>query len=444
LLAHLAAADVNSAGRHRAVTASQEAPERRVYSVGEFMRRMAGLFLRTPSLRAISISGEISGLREFNGHLGFTLKEERAVLDCVVWSDARRDLPELSNGLAAIASGEIKVRPDRSGYQLIVTGVEPTGRGELFLLRERLKKSFRDEGLFDPSRKRAVPALPRRIALVSARGKAMHDFIETLKREAPFVDVTFIEAQVQGVGAEIEIAAAIDDASRLNVDVIVITRGGGSYEDLFPFNLEPVVRAIVRAKHPVITAIGHEEDHHLADDAADMRFGTPSLAAEHIARGWVFALRRLRDAERDLARALRGILIQASQRADFQRQLLRRGAAALISSKRAAFSELDRRLDRRSPQRGIADRREQLVRLSGRMGASSQRLLNGVERRLRNASAGLDRMDPLAPLARGYAIVVRAGATISDAASLHAGDLVEARFERGSASARVESVRLDA
>jgi exodeoxyribonuclease VII large subunit len=418
--------------------------ERRVYPVGEFTRRMATLFLRTPALRDIAISGEISGLREFNGHLGFTLKEERAVLDCIVWSETRRSLPEMSNGMAAIATGEVKVRPDRSGYQLVVSTVEPTGRGALFLLYQSLKKKFREEGLFDAGRKRAVPPLPRRVALISARGKAMRDFIETLERGAPFVEVSFIETQVQGEGAEIEIASSLERASQLNVDVIVMTRGGGSYEDLFPFNLEPVVRAIVRARHPVLTAIGHSEDHHLADDAADMHFATPSLVAEHIARGWMLALRRLHDLERELSRALRSILMQTSQRAGALDANLRHAVDAVLWAKRGAFLDWDRRLERRNPQRGVAERKATLIRLSGRLGAASQQIIRVAERRLQSAAAGLDRRDPLAPLSHGYAIVTAHGKAIRDAAALHIGDSLEARFERGMASARVESVKTNA
>lgn len=420
------------------------APERRIYSVGEFTRRMATLFLRTSALQNIAVAGEVSGLREWSGHLGFTLKEERAVLECVVWSETRRTLPEMSNGMAAIATGVVKVRPDRSGYQLIVSRVEPAGAGPLFQLYLGLKKKFSDEGLFDAARKRSVPPLPRSVALISARGKAMRDFIETLEHEAPFVRVTFVETQVQGEGAEIEIAAAIDDASRMDVDVIVMTRGGGSYEDLFPFNLEPVVRAIVRARHPVLTAIGHAEDHHLADDAADMHFATPSLAAEHIARGWVFALRRLHDADRSLGRALQGILVQASQRIDALTRRLGHGRDSLLWRKRSGLTDLDRRLDRRSPERSVAERRERLIRLSGRIDASARQRLSQVERRLANVSAGLGRVDPLAPLARGYAIVKRDGTAIRDAALLAIGDLIEARFERGTANARVESTGTNA
>src|SRR5581483_10707844 len=154
----------------------------------------------------------------------------------------------------------------RSQYQLIVKSIELSGIGILYAQFEALKKRFREEGLCEPQRKRPLPEFPRRIAVVSARGsKAIEDFLQTIARRAPFIEIEFIETLLQGDGAEIEIGAAIDRASRLDVDVIVVTRGGGSYEDLFPFNREPVVRAIIRSKHPVISAVGHTDDVHLSD-----------------------------------------------------------------------------------------------------------------------------------------------------------------------------------
>jgi exodeoxyribonuclease VII large subunit len=359
----------------------------------------------------------------------------------------------------------VRIRPDRSGYQLIVDSVELTGLGELFLLYERLKEQFRREGAFEIARKRAVPELPRRVALISARGKAMEDFVATIGRQVPFVGVEFIEARVQGLGADVEIAAALDAASARDVDAIVLTRGGGSYEDLFPFNLEAVVRAILRAKHPVLTAIGHSTDHHLADEAADMTFGTPSLAAEHIARGWLLAQQRLRVAKRDLDRAARDVLVRSAQRVDTAGRELERVARRIVASKQAEFARRLERLDRQNPQRVVAERRARLAGVAGKIDAAFERLtsrktiawresngaleraagafLASARRRLERAGDALDGFDPLRPLALGYAIVLRDGKAVRDAATLEAGDLLEARFERGTARTRVESVHND-
>ena len=417
---------------------------RHIYSVKEFANRVAAWFAKQSIFADIAITGEVSELRQFGtGHLSFRLKEEQAVLECVAWSDRRRSLPELKNGMAIVATGSINLRQDRGCYQLIVESAESAGLGALFLQFEKLKAKFLAEGLFEPGRKRAVPKFPRRVALVSARGKAMEDFCETIGTKAPFVEVIFIETQVQGLGAEIEIADAIDRASRLNVDVIVLTRGGGSYEDLFPFNLEPVVRAIVRAKNPVLTAIGHWSDRHLADAVADERCDTPSLAAERLASGWIFAQRQLQETSRALTRAMQTVILQKGN------TLLDRA----------------RELDHRSPDRMVTERRARLARLAGRLDTSAATFwprksrtysearasldravaaffLNS-DRALERMTARLNRVDPLAPLSRGYAIVTVQGKAIHDAAALHKGDILDAQFERGKASARVESVTND-
>ena len=236
-----------------------------VLTVGKFAARMVRWFGRDTQLKRIGIEGEVSGLREFgSGHLGFALKEKQAAVECVAWASDRRGFPVLENGAKAIAYGAVRVHPERSGYKLYVEAIEVAGLGELHLQYERLRQKFETEGLFEPSRKRAVPELPRRVALVSARGLGAEDFLAAIERTTPFVEVIFVETRVEGLGADVEIASALDEASRTEVNAIVLARGGGSEKDLFVFNLEPVVRAIVRAKRPVLTAIGHTSNHHLA------------------------------------------------------------------------------------------------------------------------------------------------------------------------------------
>lgn len=416
----------------------------RVFSVKEFTNRLARMFARHSVLSNIAIAGEVSNYHTFgNGHAGFHLKEEQAVIECIAWSDRRREFPQIENGMAVIARGSVGVRQERGSYQLVVEMLEPTGRGALFLQYQKLKEKFRAEGLFEEARKRAVPRLPLRVALVSARGKAMEDFSGTLRRKAPFVEIVFVETQVQGQGAEIEIGAALDEASKLDVDVVVLTRGGGSYEDLFPFNLEPVVRGIVRSRHPVLTAIGHSDDHHLADDAADRYFISPSAAAEQIAQGWVLAERSVKESDGRLDRALRNIFMRAAQRADHARRDLQRAGERVVSRRRELLVSLAASLDRRSPGQWIAQRRERLLKLDGRITATALRTTTDLRLTLERAGARLDRLDPLAPLARGYAIVTKDGKAVRDAANLRKGDALETRFERGRATAIVESVGSD-
>ncbi len=420
------------------------APERRVYTVKEFANGFARWLASKAFFRNVAISGEVSDIRSFgNGHVGFRLKEEQAVIECLVWADQRRTMPEIENGMAVVAVGSIGIRQERGCYQLVVESLELTGLGALFVQYERLKERFRAEGLFEDSRKRRVPPLPHSVALISARGKAVEDFVGTLERKSPFIRITFLETQVQGVGAEIEIATALDRASLLDVDVVVLTRGGGSYEDLFPFNLEPVVRGIVRSRHPVLTAIGHSGDRHLADFAADMSFGTPSLVAEHIAQGWVLAAASVREAERALMRIARDVVLQASSRAERLGTRLRSAGERIVSSRRLRLVQLGSELDRRSPQQAVARDRERLAGVRSRLQIVAIGSLNDARRTMERFDGRLDACNPTAPLSRGYAIVTHAGKTVRDASALHKGDAIEARFQRGTASAVVEGVRDD-
>jgi exodeoxyribonuclease VII large subunit len=438
-----------------------------VRTVRQFTAGMADFLNRQPWLERIGIKGEISGLRVFgDGHLGFSLKEERALVECIAWADWRRGLPEVKDGDVVIAVGRVRIHPERGAYKLYADELEVAGLGELFLQYERLRKRFADEGLFAAERKRAVPELIRRVALVTAQdGRGAQDFIKTLRDEVPFVEIVLIETRVQGDGAEIDIAAALDLAATRNVDAIVLARGGGSYVELFPFNLEPVVRAIVRSRVPVLTAIGHEPDRHLSDEVADLSFGTPSKAAAFIAGAWLLARRALDERTRRLDRAIHEIVLHQMQTLERLSSDVERAAMRTVFDKRAAYRKAIDRLDLRSPQRVLTDNNERALRLDARLGESMQRRLeretraldgrrNALDRagtrfandaaaRLQRSTAGLTACDPLAPLARGYAIVSSGGRVVREAASLRPGDAITARLERGTLAARVEAVNDD-
>jgi exodeoxyribonuclease VII large subunit len=435
-----------------------------ILTVGKFTAGIAKWFANRAQLQNIGIEGEISGLHEFgNGHLGFTLKDEQAIIECIAWWSNRQAFPAFENGDKAIAFGSVRIHPERGGYKLYVESIQLSGRGALLQLYEKLKDQFEREGLFGAERKRAVPALLQSIALVSARdGRGVSDFLRTIHDEVPFVDVHVIETRVQGEGAEIDIATALDRAARLGVEAIVLARGGGKYEELFTFNLEPVVRAIVRSTVPVITAIGHEPDRHLADAVADRVFDTPSKAAEFIAKNWLVARRRLTVAGRDLERSMRQAILRRAQQSALEREKLEHSFARILARKRNLLAETSAVLERRSPQRTLADARERLAGRSGRLHAAAaalvarkQRVWTSVlvqldaagnfattraERTLERLGAALERCDPLAPLARGYAIVTKDERVVRDAALLSPGDRIGARLQRGIVAARVESV----
>ncbi len=416
--------------------------ERRIYTVGEFAQGMSAWFARVPRLQSIAIAGEVSEKRAFgNGHVGFRLKEGQAVLECVMFADKRRTAQLFDNGTSVIATGDVRVRADRSGFQLHVESIELTGIGALAAQVEALREKFMREGLFADARKRAVPLLPMRVALVSARGMGAEDFEHVLRTRAPHVEIVFVETRVQGQFAEVDIAGAIDDASRERVDVIALVRGGGSYEDLFPFNLEPVVRAIVRSNRPVITAIGHKGHHHLADDVADGTYPTPSLAAEAIASRWEDARRTVRDAQRRLERSAEQTIVRAAQRAASKEDALRLAAAHLISNRVERVYARSRRIESLNPHQQLAKRAERFAAVRARLDAWPSQAR--FERVLERTAARLAALDPSAPLERGYAIVTKGGHAVSDAAQVAPGDVLRARVRRGTLDARVEGVHLD-
>jgi exodeoxyribonuclease VII large subunit len=263
----------------------------------------------------------------------------------------------------------------------------------------------------------------------------------------------------------VDVSAALDAFAGAPVDAIVLTRGGGSYEDLFTFNREAVVRAIVRSKLPVITAIGHSYDHHLADEVADVYYGTPSLAAEAISKGWMVAIGRLQNARNDLRRAWRDLAMQRAQRLSEARSSLTRCALRIVNDKGTALARCDVRLERCNPHSRLAAQRGTVHALAARSRAAysatvarkhtlwnarADRLDRSIGamhaaalRRIERAQAGLVACDPLSPLSRGYAIVTYAGKALRDARSVAPGEAIEARVERGMLVARVESVTDD-
>ncbi|MBV9270875.1 MAG: exodeoxyribonuclease VII large subunit, partial [Candidatus Eremiobacteraeota bacterium] len=359
-------------------------------------------------------------------------------------------------------AGEFGTYAQRSVYQLYVAELEHTGIGKLYAQFEALKEKFRREGLFESARKRPMPSFPLRIALVSAAGKGAEDFLTTIAKRAPQITVEFVETRVQGDGAEIEIADAIDRAGRMKVEVIVVARGGGSYEDLFPFNLEPVVRAIVRAKIPVLSAIGHTGDQHVSDLVADQSCETPSNAAQFFGEIRDKYLGLIERAKRQLEHALRGVLGTRMQRFDYAQGSLVRVARNFTAQQQQRLVVFERRLDQQTPKRRLDERARSLDRARSRLdalrphlfGRAQQRvreattLLSRVsepmrlkEQRLRLLSTKLEALDPRRPLQRGYAIVTHGGKPLHDAAAVAPGAVVEAQLQRGTLLARVESVR---
>ncbi len=381
------------------------------------------------SFQSVWVSGEISNFsRPQSGHCYLTLKDERAQIRAVLWrTTASRLKFELEDGLEVICQGDVDVYAPRGSYQLVIRQIEPKGIGALELALRKLKEKLTAEGLFEPGRKRPLPRFPRRIAFVtSPTGAAIRDFLEVLRRRWRGADVLVAPVRVQGEGAAQEIAAAIAAVNRLAIpiDCLVVGRGGGSLEDLWAFNEEPVVRAIHASRIPVVSAVGHEIDVTLADLVADVRALTPSEAAELVVPAADELQQALRTHQRRLLTAL-------------QRR-------ALLS--RARLDQLANRRMFRKPFELVHDAQRRLDELSTRSTRAVRQRLGSARRQVDSLASRLESLSPLGVLGRGYSLTQRLhdGQLVRDAAELKIGDEVFTRFARGRAVSRVESIEADA
>ena len=411
-------------------------------SVGDFAENLERLIKNRPRLADIALRGEISEWKpQSDGSVYFKLKDERALLECYAFgSDARR-FPRVEEGSAIVARGSIEIRKQRSSYQLLARALSITGEGELYAEYQALIKKLRDEGLFAIERKRPLPQFPRRVALISAKQDAALDFETILKQKAPYVSVKFLQSRVGGKGAELEVFERIDEAERAGFDLVVITRGGGSFEDFQPFNTESLARRIFRARIPIVTALGHTRDRSIADFVADVSVETPSAAADRVARGWVEAINRLRNLEVRLNERIRRYMLNAAQNRDLLQQRLASGLSRAFVRQRDRLVELERRLNAQNPAVRLAQRDKRLAVVRERLPAAWQRYVSERRTRLQNVAGKLALLDPEQPLARGYALIFRDGTLVRSARDVNAGDEIVARLGHGTLDARVETVR---
>ena len=394
-----------------------------VLSVWELTAQIKDL-LET-SFPTVWVAGEVSNFaRPRSGHCYLTLKDDRAQLRAAIWRNTAARLQfDLHDGLEVICRGHIDVYAPRGSYQLIIEQVQPKGLGALELALRQLRERLSREGLFAPQRKRPLPPYVRRIAVVtSPTGAAIRDFLQVLSRRWRGADVLIVPSRVQGEGSGEEIAAAIERVNRLAqpVDCLVVTRGGGSLEDLWAFNEEVVVRAIFASRAPVISAVGHEIDVTLSDLVADVRALTPSEAAELVAP----------DAD-ELAAGLR----------QYQKRLL----TALRTRASASRAWLDALAGHQVFRRPY----ERVHQLSRRLDETESRAVRAIRSRARlarqrlvAAASQLQSLSPLAVLGRGYSLTQRTadGRIVRDAAELAPGEQITTRFAAGGAISRVERI----
>jgi len=438
----------------------------RIYTVSQLTEAIQGLL--EEQFGFVWVEGEISNFRApVSGHYYMVIKDDTAQMRAVMFRlQARylRFLPE--DGMKVIAQGKISIYAPRGEYQIVLDYLEPVGVGALALAFEQVKQKLAQEGLFDPAIKRPLPFLPKKVAVItSPTGAAIHDFLKIIRRRFANIEILIVPVRVQGDQACEEIVAALDLVNReLTPDVVVLTRGGGSLEDLWAFNQEALARAIRRSRIPVVSAVGHEIDLTISDLAADVRAPTPSAAAELLVAEKEALLQRLNQAQTRLISAM-GLFIR--RRADELNRLknriqdpkrrivnlwmrldelhgrLIRLMEQIIREKRAGLSSEARALRLYSPVNRIRSREQEL-------GFQVERLVRAIQRKLRETEMKrsllqrrITDLSPLSVLKRGYSITLKLPEreVLKGASSVEAGDQVRVLLGEGELECRVEAVK---
>lgn len=461
-------------------------------TVTQLNTKVRTLLQSTPEIRDIWVSGEISNLkRATSGHYYFVLKDETGAVACALFARARARVDfEPRENMKVLAFGSADLYVQRGSYQFIVENMRQSGLGELFQAFEELKRRLEAEGLFAHERKRPLPAYPRTIGVVTSEtGAVIHDIITTSASRFP-ADILLAPAQVQGEGAARTIVAGIELLNRVGVDVIIVGRGGGSLEDLWPFNEEPVARAIAASRVPVVSAVGHETDFTIADFVADVRAPTPTGAAaiilrdrkeirEQIARDMLRADRALRsvldgmrsrfdvlDARLSPESASRDLDMRGMELDDLWRRAdkaltdqlngmrVRLSAAeagispavamADIRSRRGRLESVYSRVSPAGAAKDLGMLRSGIDGVFGRIGACAGTVVAGCGSRLSTASASLESLNPRRVMERGYGIITRPdGQVITTVSDMLVGEKIDIRLRDGTARTSVREIRED-
>lgn len=394
-----------------------------VHSVSALTQYIKSMFQAEGLLRNVSVEGELSNYKMYaSGHCYFTLKDETASLKGVMFKSRARLLrfqPE--NGMKVVATGEVSVYERDGVYQLYVERLLPVGAGELSVAFEQLKARLAAEGLFNEDHKKPLPPFPRTIGIVtSLSGAVLRDIYRVSKRRDANVRLVLYPTLVQGEGAAAEIAAAIRFFNeKYPVDLLIVGRGGGSAEDLWAFNEEPVVRAIYDSVIPVISAVGHETDTTLSDYASDVRAATPSQAAELAVPETEALFRRIGECEMRLQKAVKSRLYYERERVE------RLGGFFL----------------KRPPQALLAERRQRLDMAAEALDRGMRRALLEKQHTFQVAAEKLEMLNPLRVIRRGYSVVEKDGAAVRSVKELAAGDGILVRLADGSFDAVVGGLR---
>ena len=414
----------------------------KVYSVLELNRAVEALLSNDPALGRLRVRGEVSGFKKYpSGHSYFTLKDEDAAVSCVLFRQSAKNAPEnMQDGMQVMLVARTNLYDKTGRFQLIVDEVEEEGLGDLYRRFLMLKASLEQEGLFDPKNKKTIPYMPSRIvAVTSEAGAVIRDIMHVLQRRFPGISLILIPVPVQGAGAEREIAAAIEIANHLKLgDVIIVGRGGGSMQDLQPFNEEMTARAIALSDIPVISAVGHETDFTISDFAADLRAPTPSAAAELVVPVKSDLMLRLNQLSSSMEQQMQKAVAHAADRLSSltQRPVLFR-PEAIVERQIARKELLDHRLfsywDKLLMQEETRART-----LDARARQTMRTALDRAMTRCASDTETLMALSPLSVLERGYTLVTdRAGAPVTSVASIESGQDIRILWHDGEADGTI-------
>ena len=415
---------------------------RHIYTVSEFTRQLKGII--ASSFSRIAVEGEISGLSvSGRGHMYFSLQDQGALLSCIVWqSKASAYGQYIKQGNKVIVSGRMDLYEKGGRYSLVADRVEPAGLGKLLIQLQKLRMRLQKEGLFDQGHKRELPKFPRKIGIVTAQnGAAVRDVVKTVIKRMP-AHIVIAPAKVQGDGAAKEIINGMQRLSQIpDMEVIIIGRGGGSFEDLFQFNDEALVRAVAASPVPIISAVGHERDESLTDLVADRRAGTPTAAGQMVVPERGKLMMDLDAVKERLTRGLSRRLDTAEMEFDaIFTDLLNTGRMREQSATRL-LQDVSIRLLRHNPMEKLRGRERALSDLEHRLVRAGHNMLKYKTADLEHAHAAFVSKDPFGPLNRGYAMLQRAdGVLVRGPKDVSVGNVLTGILKQGRICLNVEKI----
>lgn len=389
-----------------------------ILSVTQINRYISFKFEDDKKLSGVMIKGEISNFTAHrSGHFYFTLKDKESSIKAVMFKSHAvnvKFMPE--NGMNVIAMGNISVFERDGIYQVYVTDIVPDGIGSVYVASEQLKAKLQKEGIFDQSAKRPIPQMPVKIGVVTSKtGAALQDIINILSRRYPIGELVLVPALVQGEGAADSISKALIQAGKFDCDVIILARGGGSLEDLTPFNTEKVAYAVYNSSVPIISAVGHETDVTIADLAADLRAPTPSAAAEVVSVS---------------KEQLNGNL-------NYYNEKLKNLIRIKLNNAEASLERLTERLIRFSPQFKIENNIRKFDDLQKRLDFAFIKIISDYENKYISRISQMEALSPIKVLKRGYSLIYKNSNIISNISKLECGDIIEIKMSDGTVKAKI-------